>query len=93
MDQFISVNQGKNGRRNNKECSNDFIRTKNTIIHSKASIVEDWETSGLSCPEFCRRYDLIAGQLYKWPSDAKTGAIMSIKNERDLLFQGGIRNA
>ena len=50
----------------------------------KASIVEGWETSGLSCPEFCRRHDLIANQLYKWRSDAKTGAIMSIKNEGNL---------
>lgn len=50
----------------------------------KASIVEDWESSGLSCPEFCRRHGLIASQLYKWRSDAKTGAIMSIKNEGDL---------
>lgn len=22
----------------------------------KSSLVEDWESSGLSCPEFCRRY-------------------------------------
>ena len=50
----------------------------------KASIVEDWESSGLSCPEFCRRHGLIASQLYKWRSDAKTGAIMSIKNDGDL---------
>jgi transposase-like protein len=46
----------------------------------KASIVEDWESTGLSCPEFCRRHGLIASQLYKWRSDAKTGAVMSIKN-------------
>jgi len=50
----------------------------------KASVVEDWESSGLSCPEFCRRYGLIASQLYKWRSDAKTGAVMSIKNDGDL---------
>ncbi|MFT7035357.1 MAG: transposase-like protein [Cyclobacteriaceae bacterium] len=50
----------------------------------KASIVEDWESTGLSCPEFCRRYGLIASQLYKWRSDAKTGAVMSIKNDGEL---------
>ncbi|KAF3978791.1 MAG: transposase [Methylococcales symbiont of Iophon sp. n. MRB-2018] len=50
----------------------------------KASIVEEWESSGLSCPEFCRRHGLISSQLYKWRSDAKTGAIMSIKNDGDL---------
>lgn len=36
MDQFISVNQVGNGRRNNKKCSIDFIRTKNTITRSKS---------------------------------------------------------
>ena len=50
----------------------------------KASIVEDWESTGLSCPELCRRYGLIASQLYKWRSDAKTGAVMSIKNDGEL---------
>ncbi|MGL1889449.1 MAG: transposase [Reichenbachiella sp.] len=50
----------------------------------KASIVEDWESTGLSCPEFCRRHGLIASQLYKWRSDAKTGAVISIKNDGNL---------
>ncbi len=50
----------------------------------KAYLVEDWESSGLTCPEYCRRYGLITSQLYKWRSDAKTGAIMSIKNQGDL---------
>ncbi|MFT4737172.1 MAG: transposase-like protein [Paraglaciecola sp.] len=50
----------------------------------KASLVENWESSGLSCPEFCSTYGLIASQLYKWRSDAKTGAVMSIKNDGDL---------
>ncbi len=50
----------------------------------KASIVEDWESSGLSCPEYCRRHGLIASQLYKWRSDAKSGAVMGIRNEGEL---------
>ncbi|ANQ51903.1 transposase [Flammeovirga yaeyamensis] len=50
----------------------------------KAVIVESWESSGLSCPEFCRRYGMITSQLYKWRSDAKSGAIMGIKNEGEL---------
>ena len=54
----------------------------------KASIVEDWESTGLSCPEFCRRYGLIASQLYKWRSDAKTCALMSIKNNGELHSRG-----
>jgi len=50
----------------------------------KAYIVESWEASGVSCPEFCRQYGLIASQLYKWRTDAKTGAVMGIKNDGDL---------
>lgn len=50
----------------------------------KASIVMEWKLSGLTCPEFCRRYGLFASQVYKWRSDAKSGAIMSIKNDGDL---------
>lgn len=54
----------------------------------KALLVEDWESSGLSCPEYSRRYGLITSQVYKWRSDAKTGAIMSIKNQGDLHSRG-----
>lgn len=50
----------------------------------KAFIVEDWESSGLSCPEYCRRHGLITSQVYSWRSLAKSGAIMSIKNQGDL---------
>ena len=50
----------------------------------KATIVSYWESSGLSCPEYCRRYGLVASQLYKWRSDAKKGAVMGIKNEGEL---------
>jgi transposase-like protein len=50
----------------------------------KAFIVEDWESSGLSCPEYSRRHGLITSQVYNWRSDAKSGAIMSIKNQGDL---------
>ena len=50
----------------------------------KAFIVEDWESSGLSCPEYCRRHGLITSQVYNWRSDAKSGAIMSIKYQGDL---------
>jgi len=50
----------------------------------KAFIVEDWESSGLSCPEYCRRHGLITSQVYSWRSHAKSGAIMSIKNQGDL---------
>ncbi|MGL1886538.1 MAG: hypothetical protein OCD76_08495 [Reichenbachiella sp.] len=45
----------------------------------KASTVEEWESSGLTCPELYRRHGLIAIQPYQLRSDAKSGAIMSIK--------------
>jgi transposase-like protein len=44
----------------------------------KSYIVEDWRSSGLTCPEFCRRYGLITSQIYKWRNDAKRGAVMGI---------------
>ena len=50
----------------------------------KSYIVIEWESSGLTCPEFCRRYGLIASQIYKWRNDAKRGAVMGIKNEGEL---------
>ena len=50
----------------------------------KAYLVEEWQSSGVSCPEFCRRHGLVASQLYKWRKDAKTGAIMVIKNDGEL---------
>ena len=50
----------------------------------KVYIVQTWESSSMSCPEFCRRYGLISGQLYHWRKNAKRGAIMSIKNQGDL---------
>lgn len=50
----------------------------------KVYLLEEWQSSGLSCPDFCRRHGLIASQLYKWRKDAKTGAVMGIKNEGEL---------
>jgi transposase len=54
---------------------------KHFTSEQKAGIVSSWESSGLSCPEFCRKYGLISSLLYKWRLDAKTGAIMGIRNE------------
>ena len=50
----------------------------------KAYIVQTWESSNMTCPEFCRRFGLISNQLYHWRKNAKRGAIMSIKNDGDL---------
>jgi len=50
----------------------------------KASTVEEWESSDLTFPEFCRRQRLISSQLYKWRSEAKSEAIMGFKNDGEL---------
>ncbi len=50
----------------------------------KAYIVETWEASSMTCPEFCKRFGLISSQLYHWRKNAKRGAVMSIKNEGEL---------
>ena len=50
----------------------------------KAQLVEAWESSNMTCPEFCRRFELISSQLYHWRKNAKRGAIMSIKNDGGL---------
>ena len=50
----------------------------------KAYIVEAWESSNMTCPEFCRRFGLISSQLYHWRKNAKRGAVMSIRNDGEL---------
>ena len=50
----------------------------------KAVIVQEWEKSGLSGPEFSRRYGILAVQIYRWRNNAMRGAAMGIKNEGDL---------
>ncbi len=50
----------------------------------KVYIVNAWETSGLTAPEFCRRYGLFATQLYKWRKDSDRGAIMGVRNNGEL---------
>jgi len=50
----------------------------------KSFIVEDWESTCLSCEKYCRRQGLITRQVYNWRSDAKLGIIMNIKNQGGL---------
>jgi transposase-like protein len=50
----------------------------------KVYIVESWESSGLSAPEFCRQYGLFAAQLYKWRKDSQKGAIMGIRTNGEI---------
>lgn len=50
----------------------------------KVYIVNAWEASDLSAPEFCRRYGLTTPQLYTWCKNSKRGAIMGIQTEGQL---------
>ena len=56
----------------------------------KVYIVDSWESSGLSAPEFCRRYGLTTPQLYTWRKNSKRGAIMGIKNKGDVYSKAEI---
>jgi transposase-like protein len=50
----------------------------------KVYIVDAWQASSQSAPEFCRRHGLIASQVYKWRKDANRRAVMGIQNDGDL---------
>ncbi len=50
----------------------------------KVYIVEAWESSGMSAPEFCRRYDLVTPALYNWRKNSRRGAVMGIKNDGNV---------
>ena len=50
----------------------------------KVYLVEAWEASGMSAPEFCRRYGLITTILYTWRKNSKRGAVMGIQNDGNL---------
>jgi transposase-like protein len=51
----------------------------------KRRIVEAWQQSGLSGPEFCRRHDILLAMLYKWRKDSIRGAKMGIQNDGELF--------
>ncbi len=50
----------------------------------KVYIVEAWESSGMSAPEFCRKYGLITTILYTWRKNSRRGAVMGVQNEGNL---------
>jgi transposase len=50
----------------------------------KVYIVNAWESSGLSAPEFCRKYGLITPTLYTWRKNSKRGAVMGIQNDGEI---------
>ena len=39
----------------------------------KAYLVQVWESSNMTFPEFCRRFGLISSQLYHWRKNTKRG--------------------
>lgn len=50
----------------------------------KVYIVNSWESSGLSAPEFCRKHGLTTPALYTWRKNSKRGAVMGIQNDGEL---------
>jgi len=56
----------------------------------KATIVGIWEQSGLSVPEFCRRYGMVVNVFYRWRKAAIRGAAMSIKHDGELYTRAEI---
>ena len=53
------------------------------VVNSCPYIVQAWESSYMTCPEFCGRFRLISSQLYHWRINVKKGAVMNIKNDGD----------
>lgn len=56
----------------------------------KATIVSVWEQSGLSAPEFCRRYGMVVNVFYRWRKAALRGAAMSIKHDGELYSRAEV---
>ena len=50
----------------------------------KVYLVDAWESSGMSAPDFCRKYGLITTILYAWRKNSKRGAVMGIQNDGNL---------
>lgn len=50
----------------------------------KVYIVDAWENSELSAPEFCRRYGLFAAQLYQWRKNSQRGAVMGVRTKGEI---------
>jgi transposase-like protein len=68
-----------------KHCRKGPTGRRLLTAEQKRLIVEIWEKSGLSGPEFCRRNDLILAILYKWRKDSIRGAKMGIQNQGELF--------
>jgi len=67
-----------------KNCRISLSGRKLLTSEQKVYIVNAWETSNMSAPEFGRRYGLTTPQLYMWRKNSKRGAIMGIQNEGEL---------
>lgn len=67
-----------------KHCRKGSTGRRLLTAEQKRLIVDIWEKSGLSGPEFCRRNDLVLAILYKWRKDSIRGAKMGIQNQGDI---------
>ena len=54
------------------------------FFEQKVYIVEAWESSNMTCPQFCRQFGLMVSQLYYRRKDTKRAALMNIKNGGEL---------
>ncbi len=68
-----------------KHCRKGPIGRRLLSAEQKRLIVEAWQQSDLSGPEFCRRHDILLAMLYKWQKDSIRGAKMGIQNDGELF--------
>lgn len=68
-----------------KHCRKGPTGRRMLTADQKRQIVEIWQHSGLSGPEFCRRHDILLAILYKWRKDSIRGAKMGIQNDGELF--------
>ena len=68
-----------------KHCRKGPTGRRFLTSEQKRQIVEFWQHSGLSGPEFCRRHDILLAILYKWRKDSVRGAKMGIQNDGELF--------
>lgn len=50
----------------------------------KVYIVNYWESTKMSAPEFCRKYGLVTPTLYVWRRNSRRGAVMGIQNDGEI---------
>jgi len=73
-----------------KHCRRGPTGRRLLTADQKRLIVEAWQKSGISGPEFCRRNGIILAMLYKWRKDSIRGAKMGIQNDGQIYGDGEV---